>query len=293
MTNHLRCIWDEACILGESPIWHPKEQVLYWVDILKPRLHRYNPKTNLHDAWDMPTSIGCVAPKEKGGLIAAFKTQVGFFDPITATIEFLASIPEKSAEQTVFNDGHCDYQGRFWAGTKDFLAEKNPTGEIFCYDAHKKLMKKEDHIIVSNGVIASPDSRYFFIADSPTRIIYRYEFDSDAGVIHDRVPFIKIDDNAGVPDGMTFDSKGYIWSCHFSGWRITRYTPDGKIDRVINMPVSSPTSCCFGGHDLKTLYITSAKRDVLSHELKNQPKAGALFAIDMDVPGIPEPCFKE
>lgn len=288
----IRTVWQENCILGESPVWHPREKILYWTDILKPKLHCYDPKNNTHQDWRMPTNIASIAPNKKGGLIAAFKHGVAILNPITTNIRYCDTMSDVSAQKNVFNDGHCDHQGRFWIGSKN-ITENTPTGELFCFGADKKLKKMENQIIVSNGVIASPDSKYFYLTDSPTRIIYRYEFDSQSGVIHDRVPFITIDNHAGVPDGMTFDAKGYIWVCHFGGARITRFTPDGKIDRVIKMPVTYPTSCCFGDSHLKTLYVTSARRDLSDEQLKQEPQAGYLFAMDVDVPGITEGEYHE
>lgn len=296
----IRCVWNENSILGESPLWHPIEKVLYWVDILGKKLHRLNINTHHHDVWLMPTDISCIAPNKNGGIIAGFKHGVAILNPITNTINYLDVLSEKAAADSVFNDGHCDRQGRFWLGTKaagevgakDIL-KIPPTGAVYRFGAEKKLQEQVGNYIVTNGLVFSLDSKYFFIANSPKRIIYRYEFDSDSGTIHNPTIFSKIADDAGVPDGMALDSEGFLWNCHFAGWRITRYTPDGKIDRVIKMPVGYPTSCCFGGPDLNTLFVTSAKRDVSDAELKHQPLAGCLFAIDVDVPGVPEPCFTE
>ena len=289
----IRCIYDKSCILGEGPIWHPHEKVLYWVDIIKPELHRLDIKNNHHhQSWIMPTDICCVAPNQNGGLIAALKDGIAILNPISNKINYLATLPKELSEISMFNDGHCDRQGRFWIGCKD-LSEKKPTGNIFLFSLQKKLIKKASDFIVANGLITSLDSKYFYIADSPNRIIYKYDFDSDAGEIYNRKIFAKVADDAGYPDGMTIDSQGYLWGCHFDGWRVTRYDTDGKIDRVIKMPISAPSSCCLGGFDLKTLFITSAKRDVTESELKNQPQAGCVFAIDVDVPGVNEPCFKE
>ncbi|OGT25726.1 MAG: hypothetical protein A3I77_03175 [Gammaproteobacteria bacterium RIFCSPLOWO2_02_FULL_42_14] len=296
----IRCVWDEPCILGEAPIWHPFEKVLYWVDILKPKLHRLDVKNNAHQSWTMPSDIACISPLKNSGLIAAFKDGVAILNPVSNHVTYLDNLPKDLSEQSVFNDGHCDRQGRFWIGSKnpgevaavDPLSIKS-AGEIYRFDMKNKLVKQAGDFIVTNGLVFSLDSKYFFVANSPKRIIYRYEFDSETGAIYNPIVFAKIADDAGVPDGMTFDAQGYLWNCHFGGWRITRYSPDGKIDRVIKMPVGYPTSCCLGGPDLKTLFITSAKRDVTESELINQPKAGALFAIDVDVPGVAESCFLE
>lgn len=299
-TDLIRCVCDEPCILGEAPIWHPLEKVLYWVDILKSKLYRLDLKNNHHQSWMMPTNISCIAPNQNGGLIAAFKNGVAILNPVSNKVDYIDTLSDDESKISVFNDGHCDRQGRFWIGSKNpwEVGASDPlkikaSGAIYRLGHEKKLIKQTDNFLVCNGLVFSLDSKYFFVANSPKRIIYRYDFDTETGTIHNPIIFVKIADDAGVPDGMTFDSQGYLWNCHFNGWRITRYTPDGKIDRVIKMPVSHPTSCCFGGSDLKTLFITSAKRDVSESELKNQPLAGALFAMEMDVPGIAESCFVE
>ncbi|OGT36138.1 MAG: hypothetical protein A3F11_10325 [Gammaproteobacteria bacterium RIFCSPHIGHO2_12_FULL_37_14] len=296
----IHCVWDEPCILGEAPIWHPFEKVLYWVDILKPKLHRLDVKNNAHQSWTMPSDIACISPLKNGGLIAAFKNGVAILNPVSNKVEYLDTLSEEESKVSVFNDGHCDRQGRFWIGSKNpsEVGSSDPlkikaSGAIYRFGSERKLLKQADNFLVSNGLVFSLDSKYFFVANSPKRIIYRYDFDSETGAIHNPIIFAKITDDAGVPDGMTFDSEGYLWNCHFGGWRITRYAPDGKIDRVIKMPVGYPTSCCFGGPDLKTLFITSAKRDVTESELKNQPQAGALFSMDVDVSGVAESYFLE
>lgn len=293
--NSICCIWNEPCCLGEAPIWHPVENVLYWVDILGPKLHRLDPIHQHHQSWTMPTAITCIAPHQRGGLIAAFKQGIAILNPICDQVSYLDTLSEEVAALSMFNDGHCDKQGRLWVGTKNIneidLLNAKPQGEIFQFGPDQHLIKHAEDFYITNGLVFSLDSKYFYVADSPRRIIYRYEFDSDSGQIHHPVVFATIAEDAGFPDGMTLDSEGCLWSCHFGGWRITRYSPDGKVDRMIPMPISSPTSCCFGGKDLKTLFITSAKRDVTESELIHQPNAGAVFAIEVDVPGLPESCY--
>src|SRR3990167_2497289 len=212
--------------------------------------------------------------------------------PLEKKLYWVDIVEKKLSRVSMFNDGHCDQLGNFWVGCKD-LSESKPVGDIFRFNLKDKLMKKDGNYIVSNGLISSLDSRYFYIADSPKRIIYRYDFDIAMGKIDNRKIFAKIADDAGYPDGMTIDAEGFIWSCHFNGWRITRYSPDGTIDRVIKMPTQAPSSCCFVGNDLKTLFITSAKRDVKPDDLKNQPLAGCVFAIDLEIAGVKEHGFKE
>lgn len=291
MNSTVRCIWHEACTLGESPIWHPLEKALYWVDIVQCKLHRLDVKKNDHQYWTMPTEICCIAPNRNGGLIAALREGITILNPVSNKIHYIEKLPEKLSKITMFNDGHCDRQGRFWVGCKDIFETKSHA-DIFRLSAQKKLISQASHFIVSNGLVASLDSKYFYIADSPKKIIYRYDFDITVGAISNPIVFATLSQDAGSPDGMTIDSEGYLWNCHFRGWHVTRYSPDGKIDKEIQIPTESPTSCCLGGKDLKTLYVTSAARDVKESEFKNQPHAGCVFAIELDVAGVEEPCFK-
>ena len=269
------------CVLGESPIWHPAEKKLFWVDIVGKTIHRIDPKSGEYHSWLMPDQISCIAPNKKGGLIAALKSGIAYLHPISSDVNYVATLPNNN---TMCNDGHCDNQGRFWMGTKD-IAENNPSAGIFCF-ANNQLIQKAHQFTVTNGLIFSLDSRYFYVADSPKRIIYRYDFDADAGEIHHQTVFAVIPEDAGYPDGMTIDSEGYLWNCHFNGWRVTRYAPDGKIDRVISVPTQAPSSCCFGDDDLKTIFVTTAKRDVKQSDLINQPLAGCVLSMRMDVAGV-------
>src|SRR3990167_11056424 len=191
MDVNIRCIYNQSCLLGEGPIWHPIEKVLYWVDIIKPELHRLNLNNHEHQSWIMPTDIGCVAPNKNGGLIAALKNGIALLNPVSNKINYLATLSDKISQISMFNDGHCDRQGRFWIGCKD-LSESNPTADIFQFTLKNKLIKKADHFIVANALIASLDSKFFYIADSPKRIIYRYDFDCAAGEIHNPIIFAKV-----------------------------------------------------------------------------------------------------
>lgn len=287
---NLKRVWTDNETLGESALWHPIEKALYWIDIVEKKLHRLDVKTNQHQLWIMPTEVGTIVPNATGGLLIALRTGIALLNPVSDQIHYLCKLPDNLAAKTRFNDGHCDRQGRFWVGTID-LEEKNPLASIFRLDKNKLILQDENYIC-SNGLVSSLDSRYFYICESARRIIYRYDFDVASGTIHNKKIFAKIADDAGFPDGLAIDSEGYIWNAHINGWVITRYSPDGKIDRVITLPTQGPTSICFGGDDLKTLYITTAKRDVPLADVKNQPYAGNVFSIAVDVAGVPEPMWQ-
>lgn len=287
----IKCIFEEPAILGECPLWQPTEQMLYWVDIVKKSLHRLDPKTGQHQRWSFDSEIACIGRLSDGGLIAALRTSIVFIDMPSGLVK-VVSEPLGQQQKVMFNDGHCDQQGRFWVGTKH-LEECEPKASLYCFNSKGKFREMDKGFTVVNGIVFSPDSQFMYVCDSPKRVIYRYDYQLETGYIKNKIIFAEIPMDAGYPDGLTVDSKGYIWNAHWDGFRITRYSPTGKIDRVIEMPVQKPTSCCFGGPQLSTLYITSASRDLTEEELQKNSKSGCVFSIETDVEGLIEPTFKK
>jgi sugar lactone lactonase YvrE len=189
-----------------------------------------------------------------------------------------------------FNDGKTDRQGRFWAGKMS----DRPGNSLFRLDVDLSVHRMESSIICSNGLGWSPDNRIFYYTDSIARLIYAYDFDAGSGDICNRRVFTQVPQDAGegLPDGMAVDEEGCIWSARWGGWKVVRYTPDAQIEREIPMPVEFPTSCAFGGPDLKDLYITSAWVEVLPERRAGQPMAGDVFRLQTEVRGIAEPLFQ-
>lgn len=285
----IKCIWDQPSQLGEGPLWHPGEQALYWVDIVEATLHRLDVRTGEHRSWLMPTEIGCIGLRAKGGLVAALKYGFASIELPSGKVSYINE-PITEQDGVMFNDGKCDRRGRFWAGTKD-IKESDPKGAVYRLDSNGKSHKMIERFTVTNGFGWNLDNTLLYVCDSPARKIYCYDFDQATGEITNQRPFATVPEDAGYPDGLTVDSKGYLWSAHWDGWRITRYDPEGNIDQVIPMPVQRPTSCCFGGSDLSTLYVTSARVRLSEAELAKGPLAGSLFAIDVMAQGVAEPAF--
>lgn len=286
----INCIFQQQRnILGEGPLWHPQEQALYWVDIPKYELHRLDPHSSVHRSWQLHTEIGCIGLHSKGGLIAALRTGFAHIELPSGKVTMLNE-PIKDRNDVMFNDGKCDRQGRFWAGTKN-VKEAQPLGSIYRLDKNNHCVEVDTGFTVSNGLAWSPDNKIMYICDSPARHIYQYDFDINTGNISNKRIFTSVAEDAGYPDGLTVDSEGYVWSAHWNGWRITRYKPNGQIDLIIPMPVPHVTSCCFGGTNYKTLYITSASHSLTPAELTKAPQAGYLFAIDTPVCGLQEPSY--
>jgi sugar lactone lactonase YvrE len=285
-----KVICTETMLLGEGPLWHPLEKCLYWVDIVAATLNCLDSKTNRFKKFKMPSEIGSIAWRAKGGLIAALSDRFVVINTETGMTETVACPLQEKSSQVMFNDGKCDRQGRFWVGTKD-IAEKKPIASLYCLDKQGRSTETINGFTVSNGVAWSLDNKRMYVCDSPTRNIYQYEFNPVKGELgHCRI-FAKVPEAEGFPDGLTVDSEDYVWSCHWDGWQITRYKPTGEVDSVIPMPIPRPTSCCFGGPDFKTLYITSASIGLSASALTDAPQSGQLFALDLDIKGLAEPPY--
>jgi sugar lactone lactonase YvrE len=282
-----KVLCQKIMLLGEGPLWHPIEKCLYWVDIIAATLYRLNHDKSI-DKFAMPSEIGSVGWRTKGGLIGALKDRFVTIDTITGTIQNIA-LPIRSIKNVMFNDGKCDRQGRFWAGTKD-KAEQKPIGSLYCLDKGN-VTEMLSGFTVSNGIAWNLDNSLMYICDSPARQIYQYEFDPVQRRLGKMQIFAQVPKEEGFPDGLTVDSQGYLWSCHWDGWQITRYTPIGEIDAIIPMPIPRPTSCCFGGPDLTTLYVTSASINLTAAQLADAPKSGMIFAIETDIKGLAEPSY--
>lgn len=285
----IRCVVESHNKLGEVPVWDVEEQALYWIDIENALLQRLEPASGKVERWRLPERICALALRRAGGLIVALASGIAFFDPKTGAVERLAA-PEAHLPGNRFNDGKCDRRGRFWAGTMDDrLSER--TAALYRFDADRSCRRMESGIGISNSLAWSPDNRTFYFADTLQRLIFAYDFDIDSGEISNRRVFADMAGQPGDPDGSTIDAEGYLWNAQWDGWRLVRYAPDGRIDRIVELPVQKPTSCMFGGPDLQTLYVTTAIWDLNAAALAGQPWAGGLLALDVGVAGLPEPRF--
>lgn len=288
MTSDVVCVVDSRNKLGEVPVWDVGERALYWVDIEGKLLQRYRPSTGAVDRWEMPERIACFALREEGGLIVAFASGIALYDLDTGAIDWIAR-PEADKPGNRFNEGKCDRNGRFWAGTMDDSLAAH-SGALYRVDPDLTVHKVFGDIGISNFFVWSLENDVFFFADTLDHAIYRFDYDHTSGTVTNRR---KIIDTGAVaaPDGGTIDADGYLWNAQWDGWRLARYAPDGVLDRVVRLPVQKPTSCVFGGSDMRTLYVTSAVWDLTPEQLVAQPQAGGLFALNVGVAGVFEPRF--
>lgn len=288
-TEQPQCVLPANSILGEGPSWDASAGVLYWVDIKRPAIFRFDPQRGQTGHWPMPKPVGCAAPALSNRLIFADTDGVGFLNLDSGEISRIAA-PESNLPQNRFNDGKTDRAGRMWAGTMEDACVQ-ASGSLYRVDRDLSVHRMDTGFICSNGLGWSPDNRTMYFTDSMVHTIWAYEFDFASGALGKRRVFAKFPEGNGVPDGLTVDSEGFVWSAIWDGWRVVRFAPDGSIDCEIRMPVQRPSSCMFGGADLKTLYVTSACVELGWPSLKNGPLAGSLFAIRTEVAGLPETPF--
>ena len=285
-----RLIQAANAILGEGPSWDSDRGLLYWVDIKRPAVFRFDPARGQTGIWPMPSAVGFVAPTRSAERLAfADVDGFGFLDLQTGQITRIGNVTGE-APGNRFNDGKVDRAGRLWAGSIDDQCIR-PTGNLYRLDVSGQAQRMASAFICSNGLGWSPDNRKMYFTDSMVRTIWVYDFDLESGSLGTRRVFAKLSDDDGVPDGLTVDSEGYVWSAIWDGWRVIRHAPDGSIDTEVRMPVQRPSSCMFGGPDLKTLYITSACAELSWSALQHGPLAGGLFSLSCVTPGLPETPF--
>lgn len=290
--NDIMALPTPACLLGESPFWFPQEQALYWCDIPGRALHRWAPATAAHASWQFHTEVGACAPLASGGLLLALRCGLLRFDPATGRREWLAAPPYDVALER-FNDGKTDPQGRFWVGTI-WEPRDGPHAALYRFDING-LERAAEGVTVSNGLAWSPDGATMYWADTPAHTVYALDFNSARGTVSNRRAFASfakptgadLQGYAGRPDGAAMDAEGCYWVAMFEGGRVLRISPAGEVLRQLLLPVRCPTMPCFGGEDLKTLYITSAREKRPTEELASQPLAGHVLQLRVEVPGLP------
>jgi sugar lactone lactonase YvrE len=276
-------------IVGEIPMWHPEEQLLYWVDTRKPCLQRLNRDGTVR-IWPMPTNIGSYVFRCGGGIIAGLKTGFAAVDLGTGAIKHILD-PEPEYPENRLNDGRCDRRGRYWVGSRN-PGSTERTGSLYRLDPDFTCHRMDTGFIVANGMAFSPDDRTLVFGDSTAETIFQYDLDIEAGTISNRRLYLATHRLPWRVDGATFDEEGYYWCALLGDWSIGRFDPMGRLDRIIRLPVSHPTMCNFGGPDLDVLYVTSGTVFLDEAERARQPLAGALFAIrGLGVRGVPEPLF--
>jgi len=270
---------DARDTLGEGLLWSARDDAVYWTDILAPALNRLLLADGAVTRWDMPEMIGWVIERRGApGFIAGFRS--GFAEltlyPLTITP---IHDPEPDLPDNRLNDAKADQWGRIWAGSMPLTADR-PSGSLYRFDTDRTVTRVDSGYSVANGPAISPDQRWLYHTDTPDRQIYRFALDADG--VRDRTPFIRFEEDWGYPDGMTVDADGHLWVAHWGGSRISRFTPEGALERSIMLPASQITNICFAGEGLDRMFVTSA-----ADGLPDEEHAGALFEVDAGVTGLP------
>ncbi|MDJ1160213.1 SMP-30/gluconolactonase/LRE family protein [Chelatococcus sp. SYSU_G07232] len=285
------CVLDARARLGECPVWSVAEAVLYFVDITGRTLNRFDPVAGTSRAMPVPEDIGCVGLAEGGGFIAGLRSGLWRLDSGGRPEEMLARNPEDQTASR-FNDGRTDPAGRFFAGTID-EPKAGRNAHLYRYD-RRGLADMGGGLLTSNGLAFSPDGRFLYHADTPAFTVYRYPYDVETGGLGPRQVWVHLtptESDRGRPDGAAVDAEGHYWVALYEGGRVQRYAPDGRLVGEYPVPARCPTMVAFGGEDLRTLYVTSARDGRPAEELERLPFSGGLFAMRVDTPGRPEPLF--
>jgi sugar lactone lactonase YvrE len=299
MSHNAILIADSRCSTGESPVWNLEEKALYWVDIPAGKLHRWRAADNALTTWQAPEMLACIAPcappNSAGGWIAGMETGLFHLRPLVdGQIESTLLAPVTHAAPGMrFNDGRCDRQGRFWAGTMVMdMARGADVACLYSYgDRNKGLQQQLGGLIVPNGLAFSPDGRTMYLSDSHplAQKIWAFDYDTDSGTPSNRRVFVDMAPLPGRPDGAAIDQDGCYWICGNDAGLVHRFTPEGRLDRSLAVPVKKPAMCAFGGPQLDTLYVTSIRPTGV--DLSDQPLAGGVFALNPGTRGLPEPAF--
>jgi D-xylonolactonase len=273
-------IADYACVCGEGPMWHPMEKRVYWVDIETGRMFRYTPATGKHEQVYQGNPIGGYTIQEDGSLLFFMdKGTVKIWEEgqMTTVID---EIPDE--RETRFNDVFADPAGRVFCGT---MPTKERLGRLYRLDPDGTLSLILENIGCSNGMGLTPDGKQLYYTDSEAHTIYLFDYDVKTGAITNQRPFIVTPPELGVPDGMTVDAQGYIWSAHWDGSCLMRFSPDGKEERRIMFPAKKVSSVIFGGEDYTDIYVTTAGGNIKNTDGE---LAGSLFHMNLGIRGVPE-----
>lgn len=283
-------LFDYTGHLPECPTWSESENALYWADILEGEIHRFDLASREHKIITFHEEVGCFALREKGGFIVAMRNAIWLSDQYGLLQHKICDNPS-NPQLARFNDGGTDTRGRFYAGT--FWSPGDYNGALLMRvdnDLTPKVVQCDIH--GHNGLAFSPDGRWMFTSDTPNGVIYRTPLD-EAGEPGRRELFRRFQEGEGIPDGAALDVEGCYWSAMFDGWRVARFSPQGELLEEIPLPVRCPTMVCFGGADMKTLFITTTRENMEGEELAQYPLSGAIFTLPVSVAGVKKGPFIE
>ena len=277
--------------LGEGVIWSPQLSRVLWADIPGKSMWSFDPATNSHTKTDLGERLSAVVMLSRSKMLVAFASGLAYVDVETGKRTEITKI-EPDMPTTRLNDAKLDRQGRFVVGTMDETEQdRRPIGQVWSFDGRSEPRILFGGVRISNGIAFSPDGSLMYFADTPTKRIDVFDYDIATGTPSNRRVFVELSADSGYPDGSTVDSEGCLWNAEWGGSRIVRYTPKGKIDRVIALPAPLITCCAFGGPGLSTLFVTSARTGLDEKAIATAPLSGALFAINVGIQGLKDAPF--
>jgi sugar lactone lactonase YvrE len=273
--------------LGEGPRWDAATRTLLWVDIPAKLVHRYDLVKRSDTSQKVADVVSLALPRRRGGVVIGLSDGLHLLDgeesPLVAAIE-----SDQAGTRT--NDGACDAAGRLWVGTMA-LDERSPLGSLYRVGADLGVTTVLTGTTISNGLGWSPSGERFYFVDSPTRRIDVFDADPATGALEGRRPLAAVEVEGAVPDGLSVDAEGCVWVALHGGWGLNRYSPEGELVAEVRLPVARVTSCCFGGPELRDLYVTTRREGLDASDAAAQPLAGALLRLDVGVAGLPTHAF--
>jgi sugar lactone lactonase YvrE len=285
------CVFSGGAVLAEGPVWDERTQQLYWIDIERGRICRFDPDSKSNQEWILGTRVGFAVLTDQGDMLAGTQEGLIRFSCQTGTSSSYATV-ETDLPKNRFNDGKVDPQGRLWAGTMS-VEEAEGAGSLYRVTGTESIVRQVSSVTISNGLAWTADSSTVYYIDSPTRRVDAFDFAADSGELSNRRTAIALEEGIGYPDGMTIDSEDMIWVALWEGWGVGRFNPKtGEMVAKVEVPVACVTSCCFGGANQDELYITTASRDLKGEDRPKQPDAGGIFVARPGVKGTPSLRFK-
>jgi sugar lactone lactonase YvrE len=285
-THKVEIAVPAADLLGETPLWCGRSGKLWWIDVDRQLHQSFDPSTGAHQTSRYDCRfLGSQALVSDGSHILAQDLSLFRRDPASELSSRLCEV-EQGLDNRL-NDGRVDARGRLWIGTMDNELHR-PNGSLYRVDGNGAVKRIFGGIIVTNGIAFSPDNRTLYFTDTRRYCTWCFDFDLDQGTISNRRLFADYSASGERPDGASVDVHGGVWTAFFAAGRVVRYRPDGRIDTIIPLPVTNPTCVCFGGSDLTTMFVTSARKFLDARQLSREPEAGDVFAIHGIAQGLPE-----